>query len=545
MRLQRTLVCLLSGIVSVLTPPADATDSPGTSPALIESGQTLFPARLDGPLRLDGQLYEWPRPLHLRSVGGDPGQGLVAFDPGVRLMLAQDPQGIALAMAGPHLQAPFVLRLEVLSLSALEMPAIGWRWRWGPSIVYRSADDCEQGRDAPEHPRYDVADCRRWYAQQQRYRKALASEFVRRFEIHGDGSAIDPDAARSGYLPLRPQALPLAARAREDWLEVLVPWGALPATDSLRLERVLLRAQLCRLRDDGKTLGSCLSLLGHEADGAPSAADAESAPDSGPLLAGRFDSLQLSEPRSYRVTPCELPLMGDIRPGLGDLRPGYFLPGLERTVEALFTLHEPAKGYQDAPGGLSPTVHLSRFTWQTLGEDEHLCFPGPVWRRGAIRVAPRPESTEPAPWTSSPPLAVSAVDGDNRLVVRGPYENFSHTGQGQCGGCPWTELHLWYLDRSAGSLLPAFSYRYRDESSEGIAPRIAFSPDHREIGIEERACTLQPAASTPATANETDAWVERCSRTLTRWCLAPGARRYEACGRTVQAIERDSEGALP
>lgn len=545
MRLQRTLVCLLSGILSTLAVPVGAARSPATSHALIESGQDIHLALLHAPLRLDGQLYDWPPSLQQHSAPGDRSEGLVAVAPGLRLMLAQDPQGIALALASHHLQLPFVLRIEMLGLSALELPAIGWRWRWGPSIAYRSAEDCEQGREAQDTPRYDVADCRRWYAQQERYRSVLASEFVRRFEIRGDGSVVDPDADRSSHLPLRPQALPLAARAREDWLEVLVPWDALPATDSLRLERVLLRAQLCQLREDARTLGSCLSLLGETGDGAFTAPDAGSEADSGPLLAGRFDSLRLSEPRSYRVSPCELPLMGDIRPGLGDLRPGYFLPGLEGTVEALFSLHEPAKGYQDAPDGLSPTVHLSRFTWQTLGEDEHLCFPGPVWRRGATRVAPRPETTEPAPWTSSPPVAVSAVDGDNRLVVRGPYENFSHTGQGQCGGCPWTELHVWYLDRSAGSLLPAFSYRYRDESSEGMVPRITVSPDHREIGIEERACTLQPVAGSPSPADETEAWVEQCSRTLTRWCLAPGARRFEACGHSVQGIERDSDGALP
>jgi len=507
---------------------------------LVEIGVSLQAQTLPNGLQLDGQLLEWPSALQLHSGPGEAEQGLVAVAPGLRLALAQDAGGIALAINSHRLQEPFRLHLEVLALDRLTLPEISWRWRWGGSVVYSQADDCQPTQDLDRKPRYDEADCRRWYAQQLQYRQQLASEFVRRFEIGPEGLVLDPDASRASYLPQRPTSLPRMSQARPDWLEVLIPWDALPATDTLQLDQLFLRVRLCRLRQDGSTLASCVFLLGRGAD----SSDADAAPQGEgfpALLGGVFDRLQLSQPRRYRITPCDLPLRGDIRPGLGDHQPGYLLPGAQDVVRALFSLHEPALSYQDRPDGLSPTVHLSRFSWQELGEDEYLCFPGPVWRRGALRLEPEAMALEPPGWEDSPQHAVHPLDESALLILRGPYQDISaHSGQGQCGACLLTRFHAWYLDRATPALHPAFSYEFRDDQSEGVVPRIDYLPELRQIEIEERECRWQQASDASTDAAGDDDWIEHCSVTQIRWCLTEGSIAFEECGRSVHSVDREA-----
>ncbi len=193
--------------------------------------------------RLDGQLDEW-------TVAGDAN----LFDAKVprheqRLWLAASDAGIVVAM-----QSGSLLKVEIASLDALHVPQISWRSRRIDSVWYTGLAAC-----ADEHPsegvRYSVEDCERWYAEQVAYRRELAHEFVRRFEIETDGTVIDVDGARTRHLVLRPNGMPqvkaVAKYERATDLEMLIPWEALPLADNVELSKLYLRIRRCAVGSTG------------------------------------------------------------------------------------------------------------------------------------------------------------------------------------------------------------------------------------------------------------------------------------------------------
>jgi len=463
-------------------------------------------------LMLDGVLLEWPA-LPAPDAGSAAGR-ITSYTP--RLRVAQVPEGLVMALGNMALDRPFLLKVQIATLAELDVPQISWRWRHRSSITYTTPADCDiQGDDLP---RYDATECRRWYVEQVAYRSRLAAQFVRNFEIHADGRVLDPDKLATHYLPLRAGGEVQARTADPPYsMEVLLPWASLPPIDRLVLDRVYLRVELCWLTADSAALREC-----QQVSTAPATSD--------PMTdTATFLEVKLPQPREYRLTPCDLPLLSDIRPGLGSLERAYYLPGEQAVVDTVFSLQEPARSYQDKPAGLSPTAHIGFLAWTIMGPNEYVCFPGPRWTRDGQHIDSNTALVEPQGEVA--PYHLQPIDDGNFLIVTRPRDNSSVSGQGQCGACLRRSLVFWYLDRKAAELRPALVFNERVENPDD-GDRIDFEtdPDYRQVRIKQDVCRLE---ALPGPSDSNTSWINRCTRTTERWCLAVGARTYETCGTEV------------
>jgi len=514
-RMKWTTLPLMAAVaLALVSQSTHADELPERSPRVTESvvavTSKISAERLSQPLLVDGELSEWPTLAVPRARRSS--------DTPV-LRTAQTPEGLALAVSSGALGRPWLLKLAISSVDDIEMPGISWRWRMGPSIVYASADDCEQPSDrAPgtAPPAYDAVGCRRWYAAQQEYRRALLGEFVREFEIYSDGRVVDPEATRAHYLPVRASELIRAQLAQPQpyRVELMLPWQALPPTNDLVLSRVYLRAELCWLAFNGDAIRSCaaINIFGPEQPAA--------------VVDGEFVEVELPQPRHYQLTPCGFPLQADVRPGVGSIEPAFFLPTASLLLDSVFTLQEPTHGYQDRPEGLSPTAEAGSFSWVNLTDNERICFPGPVWQRADVQIAGDGSWVEPK--GKLPPYDVVDIDDGNLLLISGPKDNTSVSGAGQCGACPRKSLAIWYLDRRSAGLTRAFAFNERyDDTDELEQIRIDLSADARVIGIESITCRWEKAEDPERTE---DAFQKSCSTTSRQdWCLPKGSTVFAEC----------------
>lgn len=479
--------------------------------------------RIAVPFSLDGKVDEWPKDRTLTDLQSPKAMGWDAQ----QLRVAQVPDGVAVAITRfPTSRA--VVRLHVASLAQLDLPRIAWMWRWSAAVSYDSIDGCDTMPDPSLD--YDRAACRAWYSQQVEYRRELKQEFVRSFEIDPKGEVRAVVVSGTPRFPLKTDVMPRVAIGIEDGrgfarAEILLPWDALPSTDSLVFASLYLRVELCSLTIDGGALGECREI----ADPAqPGVALAPPPPDSAWTP---FHRLDLAEPRRYRVTPCAYPLLGDRRPGFGSPQRGYFLPGADLDIDTIASLHVPAAGYLDSPWGVSPTPVITHFGAVALASDEHVCFPSLRWAKGELSLQSDLAWLEPEQENAALRYRVLPLDDDTALIVFDPMVNQSRSSEGQCGACPWHSMAIWHLDRRVPSLTTAWVFDERQDDDEMPPPRFDLSDDGRTLHLTTVACRYDTSpASTAGTAQRPLELVRHCREREQVWCLARGDHTFLACG---------------
>jgi hypothetical protein len=517
----------------------DECAAPRVTVPLFPLAAALTLETVPGDFVLDGKLAEWTA-WGIADANASP-TGTAHRG----IAVAQSADGIVVALSSTR-ETGELFEFDLASLSELDLPVIGWQKRFGLAITYPDAKACARNHPA-EGADYSVADCERWYAGQVAYREQLQGGFIRHLTIDANDSVRERAIADSGPFPLSPNALAMA-RHGEAGIEVLVPWDAWPAADALRLDKLYLRVSRCASGARSGPAPACRDVLpiaapGPEKPGGPTADSKTAAPAMLPL--------HLASARVYQVTPCGLPLQGDVRSGFGWYERGYFLPGNSLQVSDILALHQPASAYQDAPAGLSPTPHLSRFGAQELGDREWLCYPPLTWSRGDDR------SSDPSGWldggedSDSPDYRTVPIDDGNLLIISGPLTHYSRTGMGQCGACPLEALGIWYLDRQAATLSSALRIDdIVDGFEDGANISIQLANDTRLVRYRYERCTYERNEDVKD-YSQPGAYSRQCNRLEIDWCLREAAREFMECRRETVHLPPDAlpgtgnEGATP
>jgi hypothetical protein len=523
-------ICLVAALFPLcsLALGADEADEwifPRVITPLLERGATVQLSSASTPVetRVDG-----PQAERIATYPGADSSG-VAGRVGVAARVAESDDGIVVVYPG-SLASGEQLHMDIASLATLDLPEIGWYRRFNQAVSYSDEQAC--AREHPEDsPNYSVADCMRWYREQAAHRVQLADQFIRRLDIDRSGivKAHDTGGTR---LPLHPTSMPIAGLG-EEGITVSVPWGAMPATDKLLLDRIYLRIAVCPSAVHSDRASECreVELHGRQQDIDKPRPFVESA-----SIVPVYSTLLLGTPRLYQVTPCALPLQGDVEPGWGAYQRGFFLPGKSFEVIQVMAMHQPPMTSGDSPNGLSPNPLLSKFESFSIGEDEWLCFPRLTWRRGDVRVA------DTSDWATSDGASYRwlPVDATNLLIISGPFEHNSQTGMGQCGACPRKALAIWYLDRDAQTLTSALAIDDIVQGfEEGETIDVTVAESGRSVHYIRNRCTyVQNDASSNSPSPESSS--RQCGRLRVDWCLNEGAREFSECHRSEEALPASS-----
>ncbi len=531
-------ITALFGLVCIPTtnakPSEDESEFPNIEVPLLRA-DSIF--RLSAPGWV-GRLEEHHLDRHRRSA--QPGTNFSIASQGslTEAWGTQYPDGIEISLL-LNGAVPKLVRLAIASQSALHLPEIGWLQRWAGPVAYSDAAGCER---IPLYSRHTVTECMHWYGQQLAYRRALYAEFIRDFWLVA-GQRAEEGLSHTPHLPVRAAELPglsVQSLAQDRSIAHLrIPWAALPPSDHLELRRVYVHIEICRGLAEAFAPSTCEQWVGDEATAAASPAKSGEVPSAGPTRWPRrpepFVAVELDVPRVYRVGACMLPLQGDWSAGFGWHKPAYFLPSKELELREVFALYEPTGPYRDAPEGWSPTVVRSRFGQIELGAGEYLCFPKLTWVRGAVQLQVAHDWLEPAEPSTDGRYRSLPIDKGNYLVIAGPYEIGSRSGQGMCGACPRAALGIWYLDRQLPSLTNALQLEdIVNGFEDGANIEIEVADDGRKVRWEYTRCDYQfEGADTESGVGDE---VERCSRDRVEYCLSEGEHEFKECLREKQQL---------
>ena len=423
---------------------------------------------------LDGYIEEWielPHSLLLSDTDSKEREGIV--------WVGQSTTGIIIAgkVLGnpPQWTEGENISVWLSDREKVEMPPIGWGNQFG-FIDLQTINDCESKDSEDVSFRGTETECKGWFKQQEEYREPLKKLFTRHWQIAPNTvkevyatlafNAID-DSLKENFAILEPSQIP-EVRIQESnqpnkaySFEILIPWEVFPPISSLRMQSISL------LVDISNRAGS---------------------PDA-PII---FDLLSFENPKEYSLTSCGYDLEGfDIltyeRIGgqigvswkpLSENAHTYFFPRSTSIIQTVFSLDNAATGYAYKPTGYSPIVINSEYFEVSLGEDEIICGPEFVYVKGEKTI------TSNTTIEDSRILTTRKLPNGDYLIRRGPVEEHSAYGSGQCGACPRISSEVYYLDVANETLAQAFRY-YDVVGNQFNDIDIFVSDDWSEIEVYE------------------------------------------------------------
>jgi hypothetical protein len=421
----------------------------------------------------------------------------------------------------------------------VDMPPIGYGNQFGETDL-KSPDDCVPKDDngKPGDPNTaDVADCRRWFANQVEYRKQFVRLFTRQWLA---APSSDPnrtfeqfeDFATSAFyrlseesyaheLPelLKPKAddgfassfnakfdppVPDAAQSAQTkpvatgyTFDILVPWSAFPPSDQLNMHYLWLMIDVFTHAPDGKKMGALSTTSATRVWGKPAS----------------FNHVILNVPRRYSISPCAAaPSLVDLN---GNVHAAWYFPaaGADPLIlNSVFDVENPIEGYMYTPSGVSPIVRVEEHFWKTLPDGSSVCGPQLSLRNGKLAMSAK-FSVEKNYFD------VKRLDDGWLLVRSGPDTSTrSPFGSGMCGACTEVDLNLYAIS-PAGEVTQAFDFDALLSGDEGQPDDADFyvSPDWSRVTTWVDSVHYSDGGND----GQQDAW------TSTTWCLS--GHTYKQC----------------
>jgi hypothetical protein len=513
---------------------------------LLGSATQVF-ANVIGPVAenfvLDGSTHEWrnrPANMTLTSKGAGARTG--------RVWLAQFPQGLVLAgsVNGPAprfaqslSEMPNGDHVEVwIAISEnVPLPPIGWHDRFGPHQL-NEASDCDVSAIEGDY-------CRAWFAEQVRHRRRFPRLFVRQWQL-APGVAVETyakpafeaiteslerlhrgnieQAVDEALQILLPQQLPEARFAKPSGegysFEVMVPWKALPPSDRLTIDRLLLLVEVFLPGEVGRYGSFSTSSEARQY--------------------GRVDTMNrvaLTPQRRWRLARCGYTLesydfwgwqalyvelvpefWNQLNPKPSKL-PSYFMPNGNEQIDDIFVLDNQYIDFHTAPTGLSPVINPTKLFSLELAPGVFACGPELAVRRGealtlsAVGIVPESRAQEvPGGW----------------LLALGPYKEVAGiAGEGHCGACEEMRLNMIFIpvgDRPSVSAFRARGLECGCCSVGYCIDDITLADDFRTINIME--------------GND----FYDSNTTLRRLCFKTSTHEFVECGQPTEEISPPNEG---
>lgn len=491
------------------TPPVFSTydgstqDQEDRSPPKYQSGRdsTIWMGQIDNGLVLAGEVY-----------GEDP----------------QWPSGQFVPRTGEH------LAVWISDGAYLELPPIGWGHQFGYEYL-NSEEDCEQlgsSRDV-EKTRKQKDECRQWFLEQAEYRKPFKKLFVRKYEATPNNVVENyatpvfdslSDDMKDSLSLLRPtEVLPqMKTQAGNSdnvaySFEFLIPWESLPPVSTLDVESFHILVHVCRAN---YSEAGCD--WGHERE-------------YGEI--GPFSVVTIPQPRQYVLTSCNYDLQAvgvrlhekgeklfavSIKP-LSDSAKTYFFPNKDLNLQAVFAVDNPSTGYAYEPFGHSPIVAETKYFERKLGHNEFLC--GPL-----MRYKNDGDVVESTGYIEDKRIVeTKKLPNGDLLIKRGPIEEFSAYGSGQCGACPRVSLDFYYVDMQNEAIERIYNY-YNLVGNEFNDIDIFVSDDWRTVSIYENRWNDDYINTT---------W------NLTTLCYQGSSQSYQRCGEETSVPEPSPRNLTP
>lgn len=396
----------------------------------------------------------------------------------------------------------------------VEMPEVGWANYFGETTLPKGSDSCAEWQPVLQGENDTRKNCRDWADRQLRYRRYLKRLFVRQWLV-APGVSIESFATpayreiltRFGgeqevYVNEGPRLLKPQGDVRT-WItndgsgysfQIFVPFTALPPLSSLKLSELYLMVDVFGPAPTGKKTGAYSTSSPARAYGDPKS----------------FTALRLDSPANYRLTPCDLPLMGlDRRKELSEDDPthdAWFMPSTnpESPYESeIFILINDINSSRYEPDGLSPGIRLTHYFWKNVGPEEWVCGP-PLSYRNHSQFESFPYLVSKVGFSTK-----RLPDGD-LLIKTGP-RVYNWESQAQCGACPYTQLKIFDLRKDA-KLFGALGLGDQIDGSSLISQDFTMSPDWSEVTQYDK---------------KTDQNGEPGPWSSTTYCLAVDTKQYQ------------------
>ena len=346
------------------------------------------------------------------------------------------------------------IEVWLAAASDVPMPPIGWGNQFGEQLLPKGPDSCADWLKETGDPTGKAEQeqkCRSWAAQQQQYRNAFKKLFVRQWLLTPD-YAIESYATpaynliTSRYTGGQKQAgeeVPAMLKPKgkvQLWyrpagsghaysFEITIPYTAFPPMNSTDLRDLWLMVDVFNAAPQGKKMGAYSSTSAQRVFGNPET----------------FNHLQLEPGRSFRLTPCNVPLDG--RDKYWNKHPGWFVPrydqfvlGSEYQADWFIVVNE-AQGYAYDPSGLSPIARPVHAFWRNIGPNQWVCGPQLSYQNGQTFKQYDKGVEEQG-------LDAKRLQDGTLLIKSGPSVYYSEFGSGQCGACPRYALDMYALDRN-------------------------------------------------------------------------------------------------
>ncbi len=396
----------------------------------------------------------------------------------------------------------------------VEMPQLGWADYFGGTYLPKGSRSCADFEWPPQEQSEAEKKCRDWADQQLNYRRYLKRLFVRQWLV-APGFYTESFAtpayrelltkfggAREIYVNDGPRLLEPRGQVRT-WMfsdgsgysfQIFVPFTALPPLSSLKISELYLLVDVFGPAPSGKKTGAYSSSSSARVYGEPKT----------------FNRVRLDEPVSYRLTPCNLPLLGmDMEQELSEQRPthpAWFVPSSKSasSYEAeTFALMNDIVPSREGPGGPSPGIRLTHYFWNRVGPEEWVCGP--------------PLSHQIHGESESFPYVVSR-DGfeakrlpDGDLLIKNGPRVYNWASNAQCGACPRTELAIYDLGKDR-KIFEALRLDGIVDGTQFISQDFTLSPDWSRVTEYDQA------------ADEND---EAGFWSSTTYCLKMDEEKYE------------------
>jgi hypothetical protein len=376
--------------------------------------------------------------LWVRNIGngllivGDIEGGAPEFPRNKNLLLSKDHIEVWLAAA-----------------SDVDMPDIGWGNQFGETLLPKGAESCPDSirkwSGKPDALKTAESKCREWVMTQQHYRPLFSRLFARQWLLTPD-YAIESFATPAyneitakfaSDLPRNQEEVPKALMPHGSpkiWLQpsvkgytfqILIPYVFFPPLPALEVQDLRVLVDVFRPAPPGKKMGPYSTSSPARMWGKPET----------------FNNLRLDPPRTFDLTPCNMPLKG--ADAYRDMQDAWFIPksGQEWEYESdAFLVVNGSGGYRYDPDGLSPVIRPLHYFWHNVSPGEWVCGPQLTYKNGKQLETFEETVAEEGFDTRR------AQNGD-LLVKVGPRVYYSEFGSGQCGACPRTDIRIFGLTR--------------------------------------------------------------------------------------------------
>jgi hypothetical protein len=437
---------------------------------------------------VDGQLDDWHVPA-LQSPKRD-----------ASFWFQYSDEGLQIAASMPALDAANgeTLRFRLSLMPDVQLPMIGW-----PGTALASLRSCASIANQSD-PNDDISPpaymywqskqqselrrvCEKFYLLNVQHRVWLQSQFQPEFVFDGSQlKLIETDYApptqhnlATGIAapvvePAATTQFKFSTRDSTVRIEWQLPWNGMPLTNQLQLAQVYLQIERC----SGYKL--CYSEL-----------VAPSANQRLPL------ELRLSDPKRYRVSECELPLLGMYR---NRFYPGYFRPRRDAVIYDVIALATPFGGYFRGPDVVrrSPELTMYRYSDTKIAEDEFVCGPLVAHRIGKRLTQAHAEFNDTSKFEelnagqrSQHPLSlvIQSINTELSLVMEPADFTFRSSNEGQGGAEATIVSTIWLLDRHAKKFSELYVNAQPETCWKGqVVESFELSEDLRKLTITRRQC---------------------------------------------------------